>query len=140
MKKSILLLIFISTLFFGYSQYEISYPPEGLKLNYDLLFFTRNDTVFSCIIYKDNRVDSIAFFPVKDIKKDYIFLDSADVNINKIIKRQVEFVRCEPSIRFIQIKEIVRGEYECFFSGPYVITFEDGSTRIHNYKKKENPN
>lgn len=139
MKKTILSSIFISIIFLGYSQNEISYPNEGLKLNYDLLYFTRNDTVFSCIIYKDNRADSIDYFPIKDIKKNYIFLDSVDVNFNKIINRQVEFVMCEPSIRFIQIKEIVRGEYECFFSGPYVITFEDGSTRIINFVRDKQP-
>jgi len=139
MKKSIFFLYSFFTFFFCYSQYTIEYPPEGLKLNYEFLYFVRNDTVFSCAIFKDNRVDSIKYSAIKFIKNDCIFLDSVDVIIDKIIKRNAEFVKCEPSIQFIQIKEIVCGEYECVPFGPYVITYEDGSTRIFNFEKKKNP-
>jgi len=139
MKKIIFILYVFSSFFFGYSQHKIEYPYEGLKFNFESLYFVRNDTVFSCAIFKDNRVDSIKYTAIKYLKNDYIFLDSADVFYFKIIKKNTEFAKCEPSLQFIQIKEIVFGEYECVPIGHYVIKYDDGSTRIFKNEKDKNP-
>jgi hypothetical protein len=86
---------------FSYSRYEMKkeYLFEGVKLNQNHLYVMRNDTVFSCIIFRDNSVDSIECIPVSEIK---FFRD-----------KNIKFIKCEPSDQFMRIKKIIRGDYEC---------------------------
>ncbi len=128
MKKSIFCLLLIFIFYFCYPQYitEITYPPEGLKLYQNHLYFVRNDTIFSCTILGDIGADLIKYIPIKNIKNDYVIFDSTNVFFDNRIKRKIEFiidnkikfVKCEPSIHFIQIKEVIHGEYECIPLGP----------------------
>lgn len=139
MKNLLLIILFVVLKFISYSQILENMDYHLLTLNYKLHYFVRNDTVFGCNIYTDNREDSIKYYPIMNLKSNCLFLDSIDVNIDKIVKKEGGFIICEPSEQFIFIKKNVDAEYECIPFGPFKITYADGSTRIFPPQEKENP-